>query len=131
MEMNTWYQTLTKPEWAPPAWLFGPVWATLYTIIAVSYGYVGYLYFKGVIPFAVLLPFLLNLLFNFLFTPLQFGLQSNLLAAIDIVLILGTLLWALVVIYEYAPVVTYVNIPYVLWVSFATVLQLTITYLNF
>jgi tryptophan-rich sensory protein len=131
MEMNTWYQTLIKPEWAPPAWLFGPVWATLYTIIAVSYGYVGYLYFKGVIPFAVLLPFLLNLLFNFLFTPLQFGLQSNLLAAIDIVLILGTLLWALVVIYEYAPVVTYVNIPYMLWVSFATVLQLTITYLNF
>lgn len=129
--MNTWYQTLIKPEWTPPAWLFGPVWATLYTIIAVSYGYVGYLYFKGVIPFAVLLPFLLNLLFNFLFTPLQFGLQSNLLAAIDIVLILGTLLWALVVIYEYAPVVTYVNIPYVLWVSFATVLQLTITYLNF
>lgn len=131
MEMNTWYQTLTKPEWAPPAWLFGPVWATLYAIIAVSYGYVAYLYFKGVIPFAVLLPFLLNLLFNFLFTPLQFGLQNNLLAAIDIVLILGTLLWALVVIYEYAPVVTYVNIPYVLWVSFATVLQLTITYLNF
>lgn len=129
--MNTWYQTLTKPEWAPPAWLFGPVWATLYAIIAVSYGYVAYLYFKGVIPFAVLLPFLLNLLFNFLFTPLQFGLQNNLLAAIDIVLILGTLLWALVVIYEYAPVVTYVNIPYVLWVSFATVLQLTITYLNF
>lgn len=129
--MNTWYQTLIKPEWTPPAWLFGPVWATLYTIIAVSYGYVGYLYFKGVIPFAVLLPFLLNLLFNFLFTPLQFGLQNNLLAAIDIVLILGTLLWALVVIYEYAPVVTYVNIPYVLWVSFATVLQLTITYLNF
>jgi tryptophan-rich sensory protein len=131
MEMNTWYQTLIKPEWAPPAWLFGPVWATLYAIIAVSYGYVAYLYFKGVIPFAVLLPFLLNLLFNFLFTPLQFGLQSNLLAAIDIVLILGTLPWALVVIYEYAPVVTYVNIPYVLWVSFATVLQLTITYLNF
>lgn len=129
--MNTWYQTLIKPEWAPPAWLFGPVWATLYAIIAVSYGYVAYLYFKGVIPFAVLLPFLLNLLFNFLFTPLQFGLQNNLLAAIDIVLILGTLLWALVVIYEYAPVVTYVNIPYVLWVSFATVLQLTITYLNF
>lgn len=131
MEMNTWYQTLIKPEWTPPAWLFGPVWATLYAIIAVSYGYVAYLYFKGVIPFAVLLPFLLNLLFNFLFTPLQFGLQNNLLAAIDIVLILGTLLWALVVIYEYAPVVTYVNIPYVLWVSFATVLQLTITYLNF
>lgn len=131
MQMNTWYQTLIKPEWAPPSWLFGPVWSVLYTIIFVSFGYVAYLYFKGVIPFAILLPFLLNLIFNFAFTPLQFGLQSNLLAAIDIILVLVTLIWAFLVIHQYAPVVAYVNIPYLLWVSFATVLQLTITYLNF
>ena len=128
--MNNWYQTLTKPEWAPPGWLFGPVWGALYTIIAVSFGYVVYCYFKGVVPFVVLLPFILNLLFNFLFTALQFGLQSNLLAAIDITLVLATLVWALVAIHQYAPIVSYVNIPYLLWVSFATVLQFTITYLN-
>lgn len=133
MSMPTyeWYQNLIKPTWAPPSWLFGPVWSVLYAIIAVSFGYVAYLYFKGVIPFIVLLPFVLNLVFNLAFTPLQFGLQSNLLAAIDIILVLGTLVWALYAIYQYAPMVAYVNIPYLLWVTFATVLQLTITYLNY
>ena len=130
MQMKEWYQELVRPEWAPPAWLFGPVWGVLYTIIAVTFGYVGYLYFKGVIPFLVLLPFILNLVFNFAFTPLQFGLQNNLLAAIDIVLVFGTLAWALYVIYPHAPYVTYANVPYLLWVTFATILQFTITYLN-
>ena len=130
METYNWYQTLVKPEWAPPSWLFGPVWSVLYVIIAISFGYVAYKYKKGAIPFLVLLPFILNLVFNFAFTPLQFGLQNNLLAAIDIVLVLGTMVWAGFVIYPYYSWVVYVNIPYLLWVSFATVLQLTITYLN-
>ncbi len=130
METYSWYRELIKPEWAPPSWVFGPVWSLLYAIIAASFGYVIYLYFKGTLPFIVLLPFLLNLVFNFVFTPLQFGLQNNLLAAIDIIFVLGTLIWALYVVYPYAPWVTYINIPYFLWVSFATVLQLTITYLN-
>lgn len=125
-----WYQTLIKPTWAPPSWIFGPVWSVLYLIIAASYGYVGYLFFTKKIPFIVLLPFILNLVFNFLFTPLQFGLQNNVLAMIDIFLVLGTLIWALIAIYKYVPWVTYVNIPYLAWVSFATTLQVTITYLN-
>ncbi len=82
------------------------------------------------IPLLVALPFALNIIFNLLFTPIQFGLQNNLLAAADILLVLGTLIWAMVTIYPYAPWITYIQIPYVLWVSFATVLQLTITYLN-
>ena len=130
METYGWYQALVKPSWAPPSWLFGPVWTVLYAIIAVSFGYVAYLYFTGRIPFMVALPFLLNIAFNALFTPLQFGLKNNELASIDILLILGTLVWALVAIYPYAKWVSLVNIPYLLWVSFATVLQLTITFLN-
>ncbi len=124
------YQALIKPTWAPPSWLFGPVWTVLYTIIAASFGFVFYKAFIGKLPWLVALPFALNLLFNFAFTPLQFGLVNNLLASIDILLVLGTLIWALVVIYPHIPWVAYVNIPYLLWVSFATVLQLTITYLN-
>lgn len=131
METYNWYQALIKPQWAPPSWIFGPVWSVLYVIIAASFGYVAYLYFKGTIPFVVLLPFILNLIFNAAFTPLQFGLKNNLLATIDIVLVLGTLVWALYAIYTYVPWVTYVNIPYLAWVTFATVLQITITYLNF
>jgi len=128
---TNWYQALIKPEWAPPAWLFGPVWSVLYIIIAVSFGYVFYLYYKGVVPFLVILPFILNLLFNFAFTPIQFGLKNNLLATIDISLVLTTLIWALYAIYHYVPWVSYINLPYLAWVCFASVLQLTITYLNF
>lgn len=127
---ENWYRELIRPDWAPPAWLFGPVWSVLYTIIAISFGYVFYLWYRGEISWLIVLPFLLNLIFNAAFTPLQFGLQNNLLAAIDILLVLGTLGWALYVIYPYAAWVTYVNVPYFLWVSFATALQLTITYLN-
>lgn len=130
MNQNLWYQTLIKPTWAPPSYLFGPVWSFLYTLIAFSFGFVFYKFITKSIPFIVVLPFILNLVFNLAFTPIQFGLQNNLLAAIDIILVLGTLLWAMIAVYSYHPVVTYVNIPYLLWVSFATVLQLTVTYLN-
>lgn len=125
-----WYKTLIKPTWAPPSWLFGPVWTVLYIIIAGSFGYVGYLFLTKRIPFMVILPFLLNLLFNFIFTPIQFGLQNNYLAALDILLVLVSLAWALLAIYPYAAWVSFVNLPYLAWVCFATVLQLTVTYLN-
>lgn len=125
-----WYQTLIKPTWAPPGWLFGPVWSVLYAIIAVSFGYVGYLLVMRQIPFIVALPFILNIIFNALFTPLQFGLQNNLLAMIDIFLVLGTLIWAMIVIYPHARWVTFVNISYLGWVLFATVLQVTVTIMN-
>ena len=78
----------------------------------------------------MLLPFILNLVFNAAYTPIQFGLKNNLLASVDILLVLGTLLWALNVIWRRKPWVAYVNIPYLLWVAFATVLQLSITWLN-
>lgn len=125
-----WYSTLTKPSWAPPSWLFGPVWSVLYVIIAVSFGTVFYKAVNKQIPAIVAVPFLLNLVFNFAFTPLQFGLKNNLFAAIDILLVLGTLIWMLVAIYPHIKWVVYANIPYLLWVSFATVLQLTITWIN-
>jgi len=127
---SSWYSRLRKPSWSPPGWLFGPVWAVLYIIITVSFGTVFYKAFIGQWPWLVTLPFVLNLIFNFTFTPLQFGLQNNLLAAIDIVLILGTLIWALVSVWSHAHWIVYANIPYLLWVTFATILQFTITYLN-
>lgn len=124
------YQTLIKPEWAPPSVIFGIVWPILYVLIAISFGKVFLMAWARQLPFIVALPFLLNLIFNFSFTYFQFGLQNNLLASIDIVLILATLIWAMIGIYKYVPWVTYINIPYLLWVSFATVLQITITVLN-
>ncbi len=133
MNSYNWYSTLIKPTWAPPAWLFGPVWTVLYTIIAFSFGTVFYKVYTKQIPFIVAVPFLLNLMFNFIFTPIQFGLKNNILASVDILLVVGTLVWAMYSIWHNVPDmkwVVYANIPYLLWGSFATVLQLTVTYLN-
>lgn len=130
METYAWYLQLIKPSWAPPPSVFGPVWSVLYVGIFVSFGAAFIMAGQKKIALVVALPFVLNLLFNAAFTPLQFGLRSNILASIDIVLILGTLIWAMRAIYPFAPWVTYAQIPYLLWVSFATCLQFTITYLN-
>lgn len=130
MNNYNWYSQLVKPSWSPPAWIFGPVWTFLYILIAVSFGKVFLMFFQRKVPFIVIVPFILNLIFNFAFTPLQFGLKNNLLAAIDVILVLGTLIWAIIAIYPYVRWVAYIQIPYLLWASFATVLQLTITYLN-
>lgn len=125
-----WYSTLVKPTWAPPSWIFGPVWTVLYVIIATTYGIVFYKVVTKQWSAMVALPFVLNLIFNLSFTYFQFGLKNNFLASIDIFLILVTLVWALVTVYPLARWITWANVPYLLWVCFATVLQLTVTYLN-
>jgi len=130
MDTSSWYQQIIKPTWSPPSWVFGPVWTFLYVLIAISFGTVFYKVVTKQLALIVALPFVLNLIFNFAFTPLQFGLRNNFLAAADILLVLATLVWAMVAIYPHAKWIAYIQIPYLLWVAFATVLQLTITYLN-
>jgi tryptophan-rich sensory protein len=129
-EEYNWYAQLIKPDWAPPSFLFGPVWTVLYVIIAITFITVFVKVWKKEWPKSLLAPFLLNLLFNFSFTPIQFGLKNNFLALLDILLVLGTLIWAMKVVHPKAKWISYALIPYLLWVSFATVLQLTITFLN-
>lgn len=129
-ESFNWYSSLIKPTWAPHSWLFSPVWSFLYVLIIVSFGTVFYKVATKKLPIVVALPFVLNLIFNLLFTYLQFGLKSNVLAAIDVVLVLITLVWSMIAIYPHIKWVALINIPYLLWVCFATALQLTVTYLN-
>jgi len=141
MPTYTEYSNLIKPSWSPPPYLFGPVWTVLYILIAISYGKVFVLAAQRQIGWWVAVPLALNLVFNFAFTYIQFGLKNNPLASVDILLVLGTIVWGMIAIYIAGlrlsiergidiRWVLYCQIPYLLWVSFATVLQLTITYLN-
>jgi benzodiazapine receptor len=124
------YGEYIKPDWAPPSSVFGPVWTILYLIIAVTFGYVFYNYFRGKVRNRIVLPFLLNLVFNLAYTPIMFRLHNMMLASVDIVLVLITLIWAMAMTWKKKSWVAYANIPYLLWVMFATALQLTILYLN-
>ena len=130
MENYEWYQLLEKPFFAPPSWIFGPVWTVLYILIGISFGFVFWKIIQRKIPFTVGIPFILNLIFNLAFTPIQFGLQNLFLASVDVVLVLVTIIWAMKAISPYHKWGSYVQIPYLLWVSFATILQLTITGMN-
>lgn len=124
------YSELKKPSWAPPSFLFAPVWIFLYILIAISFGNVFVMAFQKEISFIIVLPFILNLIFNFLFTPLQFGLKNIFFASIDILLVILTLLWASIVIFPISNWISYMQIPYILWVLFAGYLELTILKLN-
>lgn len=124
------YHALLKPSWAPPPWIFTPVWTTIYILMAISFGYVINLYMVGVFSFSILLPFVLNLFFNFSFTLLQFKIRNNVLSLIDVILVWVTLVWMMFIIYELVPWVVYMNIPYLIWVTYAVALQATITHLN-
>ena len=130
MGNSAWYLLLAKPSFAPPAWVFGPVWSILYLLIFISFGFVYLQILRKKLPKSVGIPFGLNLIFNFAFTPIFFGLENILLASVDIVLVLGTLIWLMITIYKHHKWVTFFQIPYLLWVAFATVLELWITVLN-
>jgi benzodiazapine receptor len=130
MENYQWYAKLKKPSWSPPAWLFGPVWTFLYVLIIISFGAVFFYAWHSAFPLIIILPFVLNLIFNFSFTPIEFGLKNNYLAAADVLLVWLTLVWAIFAIYPYFNWIALIQIPYLLWVSFATFLQLNVTYLN-
>jgi benzodiazapine receptor len=82
------------------------------------------------IPVSVGFAVLLNIIFNFSFSPIQFRLKDNKLAAYDTVLIVVTLLWFMIEIFPYLPWATYLLIPYLVWALFASYLQFTIASMN-
>lgn len=130
MNNYEWYSQLLKPSWSPPSWLIGPLWTFLYILIAISFGNLFLMAWGKEIAVMAVLPFIINIIFNFAFLPIQFGIKNNLMAAIDILLVLGILILAMVAAYPRVRWIAYIQIPCLLWVSFETVLQLTITYLN-
>ena len=125
-----WYQSIKKPTWAPAENVFGQVWGALYPIIFAANIWVIYMLIKKSITWKTALPFWVNLFFNFLFTPLQFGLKNNLLALIDVALLLATGIWAMVSIWSSNKIISLMFVPYMIWVCIALALQASITWLN-
>lgn len=130
MTWRDWYDGLWKPSWTPAPKTIGLVWQILYPIIIVTFGFVFVQAFRKKVPLLVALPFAINLVTNLIFTPIQFGMRNLPLAAIDILIVWGTIIWMMVVIWKHHKWVTVAQLPYFVWVSIATVLQLSMTWMN-
>lgn len=126
----TWYNALAKPSWTPAPSTIGLIWQILYPIILISFGFVFVKALKKKLPWMVALPFGINLVANLIFTPIQFGLQNLPLAALDILIVWATISWMMVAVWQHHRWVAFAQIPYLIWVSTATVLQLSITAMN-
>lgn len=124
------YQTMLKPEWSPPGWLFGPVWTVLYVLIIISYGYVIWQVFQKHLSLTILIPFVINIIANVLFTYLWFTQNNLLFWLIDIAVVLITIVITMIVIWPHHRWVAYMQIPYLLRVCFASVLATSVFLLN-
>jgi tryptophan-rich sensory protein len=125
-----WYQSLAKPSWTPAPGTIGFIWQVLYPVILGTFGFVFVQAARKKIPWLVAVPFAVNLVANLAFTPIQFGLRNLPLAAVDILVVWGTILWMMLAIWRHSPWVALAQVPYFVWVSIATVLQLSITWMN-
>ncbi|MBW0100846.1 tryptophan-rich sensory protein [Pseudonocardia sp. KRD-291] len=123
------YLALQRPTWAPPAWLFGPVWSVLYFMIAVA----GWLVWRSSgWPAArlALAVYALQLVLNLLWTPMFFGLGSIGLAAIEIVVLWLSVVTTIVLFARHTRLGAVLLLPYLGWVTFAGALNIAIWTLN-
>lgn len=126
----TWYQTLNKPLFSPPNWIFAPVWTTLYILMGVSLYLIWKKGFKNKKNKIAIQFFLIQLGLNLMWSFLFFGFQNPLLAFFEIIILWGAILLTIVKFYKISKVSAYLLLPYILWVSFASFLNLFIVILN-
>jgi len=124
--VSTWYVELQKPSFNPPNWVFGPVWTILYLLMGIAL----YLVWIKKYDKKAFAAFGVQLFLNMMWSIFFFGMQMPLLAFIEIILLWTAILIAIVYFYRIRKLSAYLLIPYLLWVSFAAVLNFFIFYLN-
>jgi tryptophan-rich sensory protein len=124
-----WYATLNQPSFNPPNWVFGPVWTTLYIIMGISFFLIWKLE-AGKQRNQAIVIFLVQLLLNFGWSFFFFYFQMIGVALIEIVLLWSTIVLMLTRFYKLKPLAAYLNIPYLMWVTFATMLNAAYFFLN-
>lgn len=126
----TWYATLQKPSFNPPNWVFAPVWSLLFLLMGISLYLVWSKGFEHKKTKTALFIFIVQLVLNILWSILFFGLQSPLYAFIEIIILWLAILMTIITFYKISKIAAYLLLPYILWVSFAAVLNFSILILN-
>ncbi len=134
--VGTWYGEINKPFFTPPNWVFGPAWLLLYTLMGISVGRIWQLAAKNRYPIIRnytkkgILLFVIHFIFNLAWTPIFFGLQMPGLALIVILTMLGIIIFMTKQYYRVDRIASFLLVPYIVWVSFATLLNASIWWMN-
>jgi tryptophan-rich sensory protein len=123
----TWYNSLAKPSFTPPSWLFAPVWTLLYLSMGISL-YLVWIKKADKLAFSL---FFIQLFLNILWSVLFFGLQNTLVGLIEIIVLWAAILATILYFYRISKAAALILIPYLAWVSFAAVLNFSIHTLNY
>jgi tryptophan-rich sensory protein len=124
----TWYVTLNKPFFNPPNYLFGPVWTVLYLMMGISLGMIINAKYSN--KNKSLIIFSIQLVLNFFWSVIFFSLQSPGWAAIEIIAMWLSIIYMIRNFYKINKWAGWLQIPYLLWVTFASVLNISIYVLN-
>ncbi|RYD78821.1 MAG: tryptophan-rich sensory protein [Sphingobacteriales bacterium] len=127
-EINGWYATIQKPSWNPPNWIFGPVWTTLYVLMGIAAALIWHS--KDERRSKALGLFVVQFIFNLAWSFIFFNQHQIGLAFAEIIIMLVLIIATTVSFYKIKPAAAYLMMPYILWVSFATVLNGAIWMLN-
>lgn len=126
--IGTWYTTLNKPVFSPPNFIFAPVWITLYILMAIAFYLV--LINKSKDKKMAITFFLTQLILNVFWSIIFFGLHNPIFAFVEIIILWIAIFLTIKSFYKISRNASYLLIPYLLWVSFASVLNLSIVLLN-
>lgn len=126
----TWYATLEKPPFTPPNWLFAPAWATLYVLMGIAAFLVWRKGLNREGAKLALIIFLIQLVLNALWSVVFFGLESPLAGVIVILVLWVAILFTILKFFKLSMVAGLLLLPYILWVSFAAILNISIWLLN-
>lgn len=129
-DLGPWYQDLIKPSWQPPGWLFGPAWTVIYALAATA----AVLAYRGApgVPERrrIVLYFGVNALLNVLWSELFFGLHRPDWAMLEVVLLWLSVAFLFIVLRPFSRAASWLMVPYLAWVTFASALNLAIVILN-
>lgn len=127
---NDWFDTLNKPAWNPPGYLFGPVWTVLYLMMGIALGIIWTNKSTEQSKFNAYSLFAVQLFLNFWWSIFFFNFHSPTLALVDIVLMIITIILTIFSFSTFSKTASWLLVPYIAWVSFASILNFTIWNLN-
>jgi len=126
--INSWYRFINKPAWNPPNWIFGPMWTLLYILMGIAVALVWHTQHQN--KKTALTFFIIQFVFNIAWSFIFFTLHAIGWAFAEIVIMLILIVFTTASFYKISKTAAWLMLPYLAWVSFATVLNGTILYLN-